>query len=124
MDLNDILNKTKKRSEQIKVVHKPPSIASTDRPYSEDDLPKGTANFISNTENTSLETDNKPATNWQQTGNRTDNKLATNWQQTDNKKERKNKTGNKLATELATELATNWQQTGNKPTTKMTFSML
>ena len=70
MDLNDILNKTKKRSEQIKVVHKPPSIASTDRPYSEDDLPKGTANFISNTENTSLETDNKPATKWQQIVNK------------------------------------------------------
>ena len=75
MDLNDILNKTKKKSEQIKIVRTPPSIASTDRPYSEKDLPTN-QEVISNTENCLEIRDDAPK-NWQQSGN----KPITKWQQ-------------------------------------------
>ena len=113
MDLNEILNKTKAKSEKIKTVRKPPSIAMDDRPYT-----TAEAQLYSNSH------ENKLTTNRQQS----DNKLATNRQQTDNvfaiTKIEQNKTGNKVATKPATEVVTNWQQTDNKPTTKIPFSSL
>jgi hypothetical protein len=111
MDLNAILNKTKVKSEKIKIVRKPPSIAMDDRPYTKEE-----AALYSNT--------NKSTTNWQQT----DNKPITNRQQTGNRieliKAKNEETDNKLATKPATEVTTNWQQTDNKPATKTSFSSL
>jgi hypothetical protein len=87
MDLNEILNKTKAKSEKIKTVRKPPSIAMDDRPYT-----TAEAQLYSNSH------ENKLTTNRQQS----DNKLATNRQQTDNvfaiTKIEQNKTGNKPTT--------------------------
>ena len=130
MDLNDILNKTKKKSEQIKIVRTPPSIASTDRPYSEKDLPTN-QEVISNTENCLEIRDDAPK-NWQQSGNKPTTKVATNRQQTDNKpatnrqQESGNwqQSGNQTDNRTDNKLATNWQQTDNKLAKKTTFSML
>jgi hypothetical protein len=124
MDLNDILSKTKKKSEQIKIIRKPPSIASTDRPYSVEDFPKEIKKTITNLDKPHLKTDNKLATNRQQTDNKPITKLETNRQQTDNKIKPHLKTDNKPTTEPTTELETNRQQTDNKLVTKTTFSMV
>jgi hypothetical protein len=63
-------------------------------------------------------------TKWQQT----DNKVATNRQQSGNKpttlKSPISETGNKVATEPATQVTTKWQQTDNKVATKASFSSL
>lgn len=122
MDLGEVLNKTKKRSEQIKVVRKPPSVASVDRPYSID-------NISENNQDASLvETDNKSTTNRQQIGNKPATESATNRQQTGNKINMFSapilETGNKPTIESATESTTNRQQIGNKSTTKPSFSRL
>jgi predicted transcriptional regulator len=124
MDLSEILNKTKKRSEQIKNVRKPPSIASTDRPYSASDISKKENKQINFTGLLDDKTGNKPTTNWQQTGNKLATDSTTNWQQTGNKKNDLKQTGNKPTTKPATDSATNWQQTGNKLATNTSFSML
>ncbi len=120
MDLSEILNKTKKRSEQIKIVRKPPSIASTDRPYSTADASEKNQKTNEPHETTPVETDNKLATNWQQTENKAITEPATNRQQSGNKNSAPKETGNKPTTEPTT----NWQQTDNKVATKTSFSML
>jgi hypothetical protein len=120
MDLSEILNKTKKRSEQIKVVRKPPSIASTDRPYSTADASGKNQKPNEVYETTPTETDNKPTTNRQQTDNKLLTEPATNRQQTGNKNNAVKETGNKPTTEPTT----NWQQTDSKVATKTSFSML
>ena len=113
MDLNEILNKTKAKSEKIKTIRKPPSIAMDDRPYTTEE-----ALLYSNPH------ENKSATNRQQSSN----KPTTNRQQTDNvfaiSKIEQKETGNKVATKPATEVVTNWQQTDNKLTTTTPFSSL
>jgi hypothetical protein len=120
MDLNDILQKTKNKSEQIKVVRKRPSIATEDRPYTIDASEK----FNLKTNIGTKKTDNKLATNQQQN----DNKPTTKWQQKGvllkQEKQYQQQTGNKLATQPATEVATNRQQTDNKLTTKVHFTQL
>jgi predicted transcriptional regulator len=103
-NLEDILKKTKAKSEQIKFIHKPTSIATTDRPYLLEDLsPQGRdIKYSESPIKEQIKTDNKVVTNRQQT----DNKVATKWQQTDNK------------------VVTKWQQTDNKVVTKCLFSEL
>ena len=87
MDLSEILSKTKKRSEKIKNVRKPPSIASSDRPYSISDLKEEQEKILSiNAENT-IKTDNKAATIEGVVGNKVaslEEKPETNRQQSDN----------------------------------------
>jgi predicted transcriptional regulator len=75
--LEDILKKTKTKSEQITIIRKPPSIATEDRPYS----------LADSASIQLVETGNKLTTNSQQTSN----KVATNSQQS----------GNKVATKVA-----------------------
>ena len=110
MDIHEILNKTQKKSEQIKIVRKPPSIATEDRPYSTDEieLAQKIESLI----------DNKPTTNRQQIDNKTGNKPITNWQQTGNKNslkiQNRQQIDNKSTTKPTTEVATNRQQTDNK----------
>jgi biotin operon repressor len=124
MDLSEILNKTKKRSEQIKIVRKPPSIASLDRPYSAADISEKNQKTNEINDTAHAETDNKLATNRQQTDNKTGNKPATNRQQTDNKKNHLKRNWQQTDNRFDNKLATNRQQTGNKLATKTSFSML
>ena len=124
MDLNEILNKTKKRSEQIKVVRKPPSIASIDRPYSAADISEATQKTNEINDTFPVETGNKQVTNSKQTENKPITILATNRQQTDSKNNALKETGNKQITKPATDSITKRQQTNNKLITKTSFSML
>jgi predicted transcriptional regulator len=112
--LEDILRKTKAKSEQITTVRKAPSIATEDRPYS---LPDGASIQL-------METGNKVATNRQQSGN----KPATKWQQSSNAVAVKNlnpqQSGNQTSNTICNKVATNPQQSGNKVATKTAFSEL
>jgi predicted transcriptional regulator len=112
--LEEILKKTKDKSEQVKVVRKPPSIATEDRPYS----------FDETTIIQAIETGNKVATNGEQTGN----KQATKWNQTGNNNESKKQnwqqSGNTTGNTIGNKLTTNRQQTDNKLATKAAFSEL
>ena len=123
--LEDILKKTKAKSEQITTIRKPPSIATEDRPYS----------LADSVSIQLIETSNKVATNRQQTGN----KAETNWQQSGNKvetmsqqdvnnlgikKENWQQSGNQTGNTIGNKVATKWQQTDNKLATKTVFSEL
>jgi hypothetical protein len=113
--LEEILKKTKDKSEQIKVVRKPPSIATEDRPYSF--IEKASIHPI-------IKTSNKVATNLQQTSN----KQETKWQQSGNKLETENQnwqqSGITTSNKTCNKVATNLQQSGNKVATKTAFSEL
>jgi hypothetical protein len=109
-DLEDILKKTKEKSNKIKRIRLPVGVAVEDRPY---DSP----NLILKPATKRQQTDNKVATKPETKRQQSGNKLTTKWQQ-------KIKTDNKVATKLATQLATKWQQSGNKVATKMHFSSL
>lgn len=134
--LEDILKKTKAKSEQITTVRKPPSIATEDRPYSthqEEDL-----QVFDNSTPPSLfnsEPSNKSTTKWQQTGDKpttnrqqSDNKLATNQQQPVNnldiKTRNRQQTGNQTGNTTDNKVVTKWQQTDNKLAAKSSFSTL
>jgi hypothetical protein len=116
--LEDILKKTKAKSEQITTVRKPPSIATEDRPYS---LADSASIHL-------VETGNKVETNSQQTSNKVATKPKTKWQQSSNKVAVKNQnpqqSGNQTSNTIRNKAATNSQQTGNKPATKTAFSEL
>src|SRR6516164_2705478 len=103
MNLNEILLKTKNKSEKISIIRKPPSIATYDRPYSVEEI-------IINTDNIETETDNKSETNRKQIGN----KSKANRKQIGNKSETYRKQDNPIC-------STNnekWKQIGNKSETK------
>jgi hypothetical protein len=116
--LEDILKKTKAKSEQITTVRKPPSIATEDRPYS---LADSASIHL-------VETSNKVATNQQQTGNKLATEPKTNWQQSSNKiavqNQNPQQSGNQTSNTIRNKVATNSQQTSNKVATKTTFSEL
>ncbi len=116
MDLNTILNKTKKTSDRITRTRKPVHIATEDRPYENLNPEK--------THNDQTKTDNKQITNRQQSAN----KVVTNRKQTGNKKDGENikwqQTDNKVVTKPITQVVTNQQQTGNKVVTNSPFSAL
>ncbi len=105
--LEEILKKTKEKSEQVKIVRKPPSIATEDRPYSLAETisiqPKETSNQV----------ETKVATNQQQTGNKREVQ-NTNWQQS----------GITTGNTISNKVATNQQQTSNKLATNSLFSEL
>ncbi|MFZ3068678.1 MAG: hypothetical protein WA253_11075 [Gammaproteobacteria bacterium] len=116
--LEDILKKTKAKSEQITTVRKPPSIATEDRPYS----------LADSASIQLVETGNKLATNSQQTSNKVATEPATKWQQSSNKivvqNQNPQQSGNQTSNTICNKVATNSQQTSNKVATKTGFSEL
>ena len=71
-NLEDILKKTKAKSERINFVPKPTSIATTDRPYLLDDesVVKKNEKHRDSSKKEQSKTDNKVVTNRQQSGNK------------------------------------------------------
>lgn len=136
MNLEEILKKTKAKSERVTTTRKPPSIATEDRPYSVSDresfhpvfdqnssqlqnlfnensredehlsIASISSNIFQKPENDTQKTDNKVATNQKQS----DNKPITNRQQSGNKPETKHQ----QAVDNSKHIIENWQQSGNQ----------
>ncbi len=140
MDLQGLLKKTEQRSSKIKNTRTAPSVATDDRPYTNDLGVQTTvpinADSVSKSEINRAQTGNKQVTelgtNREQTGNRIENKSGTNREQTGNRIENNPQnpimlsieTGNKLGAQLGTELRTNREQTENKLGTESRFLSL
>jgi hypothetical protein len=125
MDLQALLKKTEQRSTKVKATRAPPSIATEERPYTNDFA-------VAPSPTPAILEPNKPGTNREQTGNKSGTELRTNWEQTGNRTENSviissvlpGETGNKPGTQLGTELRTNREQTGNKSGTEPRFLSL
>jgi hypothetical protein len=124
MDLQALLKKTESRSTKIKGTRAAPSVATEERPYTNDLAPPApaqqslaAAKSRTNREQIENRTENKPGTNREQTGSETENNAPSSPVAPD-------QTGNKLGAQPGTELRTNREQIENKSGTEPRFLAL
>ena len=108
MDLQALLKKTEGRSAKIKGTRAAPSVATAERPYTNDLSPQALPSPAPGSPAAS-----QPGTNREQTENKVSRATAA-----------PPKTGNKLGTQSGTELGTNREQTENKSGTQLRFLAL